>query len=64
MFTEMKRRGGHFQVHYAPAPGYPDIARPSKKLPAFTYGNFWHGREIERVAAKYGPESLSPTLFT
>jgi DNA mismatch endonuclease (patch repair protein) len=57
VFKELKLRGLSFQKHYERAPGKPDIARPRKKLAVFVDGDFWHGRELERVIAKHGEES-------
>ena len=56
-FAELKSRGMTFQRHYEKAPGKPDIAKPRKKLAVFIDGDFWHGRELDRVIAKYGEES-------
>jgi len=56
-FAELKKRGVTFRKHYENAPGKPDIARPRKKLAVFIDGDFWHGRELDRVIAKYGEES-------
>ncbi|MFE6965501.1 very short patch repair endonuclease [Agromyces sp. NPDC057679] len=57
VFREMRRRGIYFQRHYSRVVGSPDLARPRKKLAVFIDGDFWHGREIERVIARYGKES-------
>lgn len=57
-FAELKARGITFQKHYERAPGKPDIAKPRKKLAIFVDGDFWHGREIERVVLKHGEESV------
>jgi DNA mismatch endonuclease (patch repair protein) len=56
-FAELKSRGISFRKHYENAPGKPDIARPRKKLAVFIDGDFWHGRELDRVIAKYGEDS-------
>jgi len=56
-FAELKQRGIRFRRHYENAPGKPDLARPSKKLAVFIDGDFWHGRELDRVIAKYGEDS-------
>jgi DNA mismatch endonuclease (patch repair protein) len=56
-FRELKRRGLRFQRHYDNAPGKPDIAKPRKKIAVFVDGDFWHGRELDRVLSKYGEES-------
>jgi DNA mismatch endonuclease (patch repair protein) len=57
VFAELRARGVTFQRHYARAAGHPDIAKPRKKLAVFIDGDFWHGREIERVVAKHGEDS-------
>ena len=56
-FLELRRRGVGFQRHYENAPGRPDIAKPRKKIAVFVDGDFWHGRELERVVSKYGEDS-------
>ncbi len=56
-FAELKARGITFRRHYDRAPGRPDIAKPRKKLAVFIDGDFWHGRELDRVVAKYGATS-------
>ena len=55
-FAELRARGVNFQKHYN-AIGKPDIARPRKKLAVFIDGDFWHGRELQRVIDRYGEES-------
>lgn len=56
-FAALQARGVSFRRHYDRAPGNPDIARPRKKLAVFIDGDFWHGRELGRVIARYGEES-------
>ena len=56
-FAELKARGVTFQKHYGRAPGKPDVAKPRKRLAVFIDGDFWHGRELQRVIEKYGEES-------
>lgn len=56
-FAELKARGITFRQHYDRVVGKPDIAKPRKKLAVFIDGDFWHGRELSRVIAKYGQES-------
>jgi DNA mismatch endonuclease (patch repair protein) len=56
-FAELKARGVTFQRHYDRVAGKPDIAKPRKRLAVFIDGDFWHGRELERVIAKYGESS-------
>ena len=57
VFAELKARGLTFQKHYDRAPGKPDVAKPRKRLAVFIDGDFWHGRELQRVIQKYGEES-------
>jgi DNA mismatch endonuclease (patch repair protein) len=55
--AELKKRKVTFQRHYTGVVGKPDIAKPRKKLALFIDGDFWHGRELQRVIEKYGEES-------
>jgi len=57
VFAELRARGIRFQRHYERVPGKPDLARPRKKLAVFIDGDFWHGRELDRVIEKYGETS-------
>lgn len=57
VFLALKARGVTFQRHYARVEGKPDLARPRKKLAVFIDGDFWHGREIERVIEQRGEDS-------
>jgi DNA mismatch endonuclease (patch repair protein) len=57
VFRELKSRGVRFQRHYDGVVGKPDLAKPRKKLAVFVDGDFWHGRELDRVIAKYGEDS-------
>jgi DNA mismatch endonuclease, patch repair protein len=57
VFSELRRRGVTFQRHYERAAGSPDIAKPRLKLAVFIDGDFWHGRELERVQQKHGEAS-------
>jgi DNA mismatch endonuclease (patch repair protein) len=57
VYAELRRRGLSFQRHYDRAPGKPDVARPRKKLAVFIDGDFWHGRELDRVVGKHGEDS-------
>lgn len=49
VFRELRKRKIYFQKHYSRAPGKPDVALPRKKLAVFIDGDFWHGRDIERM---------------
>lgn len=57
VFDELERRGVRFRRHYEKVLGNPDLARPIRKLAVFIDGDFWHGREIDRVIARYGEKS-------
>jgi DNA mismatch endonuclease (patch repair protein) len=57
VFAALRSAGIYFQRHYERAPGKPDVARPRKKLAVFIDGDFWHGRELDRVISKHGPDS-------
>lgn len=57
VFAALTARKVPFRRHYEGAPGKPDVARPRKKLAVFIDGDFWHGREIERVVSKHGADS-------
>jgi DNA mismatch endonuclease (patch repair protein) len=53
VFAYLRGRGIYFQMHYKRAPGQPDIALPRKKRAVFIHGDFWHGREIERLRVRF-----------
>lgn len=57
VFRAMRARGLSFQRHYAKVTGSPDLARPRRKLAVFIDGDFWHGRELNRIEQKHGPDS-------
>lgn len=57
VFAEMRRRRIWFQPNYRRAPGSPDLARPRDRRAVFIDGDFWHGRELPRVEARYGQDS-------
>lgn len=57
VFREMRRRRIWFQPNYPKAVGSPDLARPRDRRAVFIDGDFWHGRELKRVVARYGAES-------
>jgi DNA mismatch endonuclease (patch repair protein) len=48
-FKYLRTKKIYFQKHYNRAPGKPDIALPRKKRAVFIDGDFWHGRDYERV---------------
>ena len=57
VFASLRAAGISFQKHYKRAPGTPDVAKPRKRLAVFVDGDFWHGRELDRVIAKHGLDS-------
>ncbi len=50
-FRYLRKNKIYFQKHYARAAGKPDIALPRKKKAVFIDGDFWHGRDYERIVA-------------
>jgi len=49
VFSFLRREKIYFQKHYKRIPGSPDVALPRKKKAVFIDGDFWHGRDYERV---------------
>jgi len=49
VFTFLRKEGIYFQKHYRKISGSPDIALPRKKRAVFIDGDFWHGRNFERI---------------
>lgn len=49
VFTFLRKEGIYFQKHYKKIHGSPDIALPRKKRAVFIDGDFWHGRDFERI---------------
>lgn len=56
VFSYLRKHGIYFQKHYKRAVGTPDIALPRKKLACFIDGDFWHGRDIDRIRKTQGNE--------
>jgi len=52
VFAYLRSRKIYFQKHYGRVAGKPDIALPRKKRAVFIDGDFWHGREIQRLLDK------------
>lgn len=50
-FRYLRQNKIYFQKHYARVAGKPDIALPRKKKAVFIDGDFWHGRDYERIVA-------------
>lgn len=49
VFSYLRKQKVYFQKHYARVPGKPDIALPRKRKAVFIDGDFWHGRDYERI---------------
>lgn len=49
VFRYLKKKRIYFQKHYKRVDGCPDIALPRKKKAVFIHGDFWHGRNQERM---------------
>ncbi len=49
VFSFLRQGGIKFKKHYKELPGCPDVALPEKKKAVFIDGDFWHGRDFERV---------------
>lgn len=52
-FSYLRKNGVYFQRHYKKAPGSPDVASPRKKIAVFIDGDFWHGRNYEKLLEKH-----------
>lgn len=52
VFAYLRSHKIYFQKHYERVVGRPDIALPRKKRAVFIDGDFWHGREIQRLLDK------------
>lgn len=50
VFKYLRKEKVYFQKHYDRLYGKPDIALPRKKKAVFIDGDFWHGRNAERLA--------------
>lgn len=49
VFSHLRSKGIYFQKHYKGVVGCPDVALPKKKKAVFIDGDFWHGRDFDRV---------------
>src|SRR5690348_2503115 len=58
VFSYLRSRKIYFQKHYKRAAGSPDVALPRKKRAVFIDGDFWHGREIDRLLATREPDDF------
>lgn len=48
-FAYLRKERIYFQKHYRGVVGQPDVALPRKRKAVFIDGDFWHGRDYERV---------------
>jgi DNA mismatch endonuclease (patch repair protein) len=64
VFRYLRKRGIYFQRHYSRVIGNPDIALPRKRIAIFIDGDFWHGRQLDRVIRKHGPDSTWATRLS
>lgn len=55
-FHYLRKRGIYFQKHYKRVAGSPDIALPRKRRAVFIDGDFWHGKTIDQVIRRRGPD--------
>ena len=63
VFRYLRKEGVYFQKHYKGASGSPDIALPRKKRAVFIDGDFWHGRNFDRVTKDdYWPVKISSNM--
>lgn len=58
VFSYLRSEKIYFQRHYKRALGSPDVALPRKKKAVFIDGDFWHGRQLDRLGQKHGIESF------
>lgn len=58
VFSYLRTKNIYFQKHYKRVQGSPDIALPRKKIAVFIDGDFWHGRELDRLVTKHGSDSF------
>ena len=49
VFRYLRKEGVYFQKHYKGIIGSPDIALPRKRRAVFIDGDFWHGRDFDRI---------------
>lgn len=53
--SALHRRGYRFRKHRKDLPGRPDIAFIGPKVAVFINGDFWHGRQFQRLRPKISP---------
>ena len=56
VFSHLRSKKIYFQKHYKRVPGCPDIALPKKKKAVFIDGDFWHGRDFNRIRKGRKPD--------
>lgn len=61
-FKYLRSKKIYFQKHYKRATGKPDIALPRKKRAVFIDGDFWHGRNRERLKKSVNSEYWVPKI--
>jgi DNA mismatch endonuclease (patch repair protein) len=67
VFSYLRKQGVYHQKHYTRASGNPDIALPRKKRAVFIDGDFWHGRDYDRIlksrgTGDYWPEKIARNM--
>jgi DNA mismatch endonuclease (patch repair protein) len=55
VFRYLRKQGVYFQKHYKRVAGKPDVALPRKKKAVFVDGDFWHGRDYDRILKSRPP---------
>jgi DNA mismatch endonuclease, patch repair protein len=59
VYKYLRKEKIYFQKHYRARFGVRlDVAIPRKKKAVFIDGDFWHGRTLERVMERRGPEDF------
>ncbi len=66
-FKYLRQNKVYFQKHYKKVLGKPDIALPRRKKAVFIDGDFWHGRDYERIkrsrpADDYWPAKIAENI--
>ncbi len=56
VFSHLRSKNIYFQKHYKGVAGCPDIALPKKKKAVFIDGDFWHGRDFNRIRKGRKPD--------
>ena len=60
VFRYLRQNHIYFQRHYKKVRGRPDIALPRKKRAVFIDGDFWHGRDYDRIVRSRGEGDYWP----